>query len=226
MNHPPKKKNKNPLLPDDNQIDERNLIDVEDSASVSFEDRVNIYWQENKGFLIGCITALFLVIAGYQGIQIIKEQRELAFQTKYSEANVNGTLAEFARAHSNKALGGFAALKTADQAYADEDFETALEFYNLTLSSLKDTIFAGRARIGTAFALYKSGKVEEGLAQLGSITSDTALPEAIRTEAAYHLAVEAHAAGRTAEFSGYTEQVNGSAFAGPWQQRLRSLMTE
>ena len=76
MNHPPKKKRKDPLLPEDSQVDERNLVDLEDSESLSFEDRVNIYWNENKGFLSICILVLVLLIVGYQGMRILKEKTE------------------------------------------------------------------------------------------------------------------------------------------------------
>ena len=223
MNHPPKKKNRDPLLPNDNKVDERNLIDMEDSASLSFEDRANIYWKENKSFLIGCILILFLIIAGYQGMRMVKAQKEAALQAEYAEADANDTLSEFAKTHNDKALGGFAALKTADQIYTDKDFETALEFYTLAVSVLKEPTLAGRARIGQAFALYYSGKTNEGLAQLNAITSDNTLTEAIRVEAAYHLAVESHTAGRTEEFSSYAAQVKDSKYAGQWQQMLQSL---
>ena len=225
MNHPPKKKHKNPLLPDDKQVDERNFIDLEDSASLSFEDRLNIYWNENKSFLIGCIFALMLVIVGYQSMRILKERAEAALRDEYSEAYENGTLAEFARTHTDKALGGFAALRIADKAYEKKDYEEALEFYTQAVSVLEEPILAGRARIGQAFALYSTGKTAEGLAQLDAITSDNTLAESIRAEAAYHLAIEAHTAGHTEKYSSYAAQINDSEFAGQWQQRLRLLPT-
>ena len=110
MNHPPKKKSKDPLLPENNSVDERNLIDLEDSASLSLEDRVNIYWKENKGFLVGCILVLFLIIVAYQGMRIVKEQMEAKLQVSYAKADASDTLDEFARTHSDKVLGGFAVL--------------------------------------------------------------------------------------------------------------------
>lgn len=225
MNHPPKKKHKNPLLPDDKQVDERNFIDLEDSAALSFEDRATIYWNENKRFLIGCILGLMLVIVGYQGMRILKERAETALQDEYAEAYENGTLAEFARTHTDKALGGFAALRIADENYTEKNYEKALEFYTLAVSALEEPILAGRARIGQAFALYSTGKTGEGLAQLAAITSDKTLAESIRAEAAYHLAIEAHTAGHTEEFSNYAAQINDSEFAGQWQQRLQLLPT-
>ncbi len=223
MNHPPKKKSKDPLLPENNSVDERNLIDLEDSASLSLEDRVNIYWKENKGFLVGCILVLFLIIVAYQGMRIVKEQMEAKLQVSYAKADASDTLDEFARTHSDKVLGGFAALTIADQAYTDNDFETAYEFYTIAVSALQEPLLTGRARIGQAFALYKRGKTDEGLSLLNAVTSDNSLAGAIRAEAAYHLAIEAHTAGHKEEFSNYAAQVNDSDFAGQWQQRLKSL---
>lgn len=223
MNHPPKKKHRDPLLPDENSVDERNLIDLKDSANLSLEDRVNLYWKENQRFLIACIAVLLLVVIGYQVMRMIKEQAEATLQAEYVEADANSALAEFARANKEKALGGFAALETADEAYTAEDYEKAAEFYELAASALQQPMLTGRARIGLAFATYYAGRTEEGLAQLNAVASDNTLAEAIRTEAAYHLAVEAHSAGRADEFSGYSAQVKNSKFAGQWQQRLQSL---
>ena len=135
------------------------------------------------------------------------------------------SLAEFARTHTDKALGGFAALRIADKAYEKKDYEEALEFYTQAVSVLEEPILAGRARIGQAFALYSTGKTAEGLAQLDAITSDNTLAESIQAEAAYHLAIEAYTAGHTEEFSSYAAQINDSEFAGQWQQRLQLLPT-
>lgn len=220
MNHPPKKKHKNPLMPEDDVVDERHLIDLEESAEISFEDRVNIYWMENKSFIIGCITVLLFVVAGYQSMRIFKDRAEMALQAEYAEADSNATLADFAKTNSSKEIGGFAALTTADTAYTEGDFATALEFYNLAASALTEPALAGRAQLGQAFATYQSGNTDEGLAKLNAITADSSLAEAARAEAAYHLAIEADAAGNTAEFESFAAQINDSAMAGQWQQRL------
>jgi hypothetical protein len=220
MNHPPKKKRKDPLMPDEQTVDERHLIDLEDSAEISFEDRVQIYWMENKSFIMGCISVLLLVVVAYQGLRILKASSEAALQAEYAAADSNGTLAEFAKANSGKAIGGFAALSIADTAYTDEDYATALEFYTLAAGALEEPTLAGRAQLGQAFATYQSGNSAEGLAKLNAITADSRLAEAARAEAAYHLAIEADSAGNSEEFERFAAQINTSTLAGQWQQRL------
>jgi predicted negative regulator of RcsB-dependent stress response len=220
MKRPKKNKIHNPTLPDDQQIDERNLVDLEDSVDISIEDRISMYWMENKAFLTGCITVLALLIIGFNGMRMYKNHAEAKLQSDYAEAQANDTLASFAKANSNKDLGGLAALTTADDAYRADDFATALEFYGIAADALSDNILAGRAALGQAFALYRSGSETEGLAKLNAIAANSSLPESARAEAAYHLAIEADVAGRSDEFDSYASQVNDMAFAGQWKQRL------
>lgn len=220
MNRPKKNKIHNPTLPDDQQIDERNLIDLELADEISIEDRISIYWMENKSFILGCITALALVIIGINGARMYQGFSSEKVQAEYATAQSEGTLAQFAQDNSNKPLGGLAALSTADKAFGDKDYTQALEFYGIAADALSDNILIGRALLGHAFALYYSGQAEEGLAQLNSIAADNKLAESARAEAAYHLAIEADVAGRNADFDSYAAQINGMELAGQWQQRL------
>jgi predicted negative regulator of RcsB-dependent stress response len=220
MNRPSKNKRHNPTLPDDAVIDERNLIDLEDSEEISFEDRVSIYWMENKGFISGCIFAVALAIIAFNGMRIYKGHAEAKLQNAYSEAKANDTLAEFAQAHNNKELGGLAALTVADQAYSAQEYEKALNFYSIAGNALSDNVLAGRARLGQAFANYYNGNESDALAQLADITKDSSLAEAARAEAAYHLAIEADLAGRTEEYDRYVAQIQASSITSQWQQRL------
>ncbi|MDP4694157.1 MAG: hypothetical protein NWS00_06385 [Opitutales bacterium] len=220
MNHPKQNKSKNPTLPDDQQIDERNLIDLEDSEDISIEDRISMYWMENKGFITGCVTVLALIIIAFNGMRMYKDHAVKQLQANYAEAQAADTLADFAKANSNKELGGLAALTTADAAFEAEEFTKALEFYQIASSALADNILAGRAALGEAFSPYRSGIAEAGLAKLNAIAANSSLPESARAEAAYHLAIEADVAGRSAEFDSYVAQINEMPLAGAWQQRL------
>jgi len=220
MNHPKKNKIHNPTLPEDQQVDERNLIDLADSEDISIEERISMYWMENKGFIIGCIITLALVIVGFNAMGMYKDHVHAKIQQAYSTALADETLEDFAKANNTHPLGGLAALTLADEAYAAQDFAKALEFYTLAVDALSDNILVGRAALGQAFTLYHSGDEEAGLKALSAITANNTLPESARAEAAYHLAIEADVAGRSAEFESYSAQVNSFSLAETWQQRL------
>jgi len=220
MNHPKKNKIKNPTLPEDQQNDDRNLIDLELAEEISIEDRISMYWMENKGFIIGCVIALALAIVGINGARMYKDFSNEQLQVDYAAAQSSATLAEFAKANSNKSLGGLAALTTADQAFRDKDYAKALEFYEIAIDALAGNILEGRATLSQAFSLYYNGQAEEGLALLNSIAADNNLPESARAEAAYHLAIEADVAGKKEVFDSYAAQINSMELAGQWQQRL------
>ena len=221
MNRPKKNKIHNDTLPDDMQADDRNLIDTEESEEVSFEDRVHLYWIENKRFITGCITVLALVIIGFNGMKIYKSYAESKIQSAYAEAAANDALEVFAEAYSNKPLGGAAALEVADSAYAAEEFSRAEKYYSMALGALENDILRGRAKMGLAFATYYNGQNDEGLAQLREIAADNTLPGPVRAEAAYHLAVHADVSGEEKAFENYADQVASSASAGQWQQRMQ-----
>ena len=220
MNRPKKSKNDNPLLPKDQQVDERHLVDTEESSEISFEDRINIYWMENKGFIIGCIAFLALAIIGFQGMRLYKDQAVAGLQEAYQTAKANDALEAFAREHAKRELGGLAALESADAAYRESDYARALELYTLAAGALEDTLLAGRARLGAAFARFFEGEAEAAFSELNALAADTSLPEAIRSEAAYHLAIEADMAGRPEAFKSYAEQIESAQLASGWKQRL------
>jgi predicted negative regulator of RcsB-dependent stress response len=220
MNRPKKNKIHNDTLPDDMQGDDRHLIDTEESEEISFEDRIHLYWMDNKGFIMGCVTVLALAIIGFNGMRIYASYAESKIQSAYAEAMANGALEVFAKEYSNKALGGVAALEVADTAYAAEEYARAEEYYSMVPDALDNDILLGRAKIGLAFATYYNGKTDEGLAQLRAVASDNALPEPIRAEAAYHLAVHADVSGDDQAFESYADQIASSDSAGQWQQRM------
>lgn len=220
MNRPKKKKNQDPLLGEENVVDERNLIDTEESVEISFEDRAAIYWMENKGFIIGCFLLLCAVLVGINGLRMYKDSADAKLQAAFNEAKATETLADFAKANSDKSLGGFAALTVADEAYSAGEFDTAIEFYGIAASALDGYSLADRAQLGQAFALFNADQADQALAALSSLASDSSASEAVRAEAAYHLAVDAYTKGEKAVFDSYAEQVAGMPLGSQWQQRL------
>ena len=93
MNRPQKNKINNPTLPENQQdlVDERNLVDVEESEEISLEDRISMYWMENKGFISSCIFVLALLIIALNGMHMYKSHAEAGLQNAYAEAIANET---------------------------------------------------------------------------------------------------------------------------------------
>ena len=222
MNRPQKNKINNPTLPEEQQglVDERNLIDVQESEEISIEDRISMYWMENKGFISSCILVLALFITGFNGMRMYQSHAESTLQIAYAKALANETIADFAQANSKKDLGGLAALTVADQAYSAKEFEKALNFYSIASNALATNFLAGRSLLGQAFANFYMGNEETALAQLANIAANSDLAEAARAEAAYHLAVEADVADRSEEYDKYIAQIQASPIATQWQQRV------
>ena len=221
MNRPQKNKIKNPTLPEEQQglVDERNLVDVQESEEISIEDRISMYWMENKGFISSCIVMLALFIIGFNGMRMYQSHSESTLQIAFAKALANETIADFAQANSNKDLGGLAALSVADQAYSAKEFEKALNFYSIAADALATNFLAGRALLGQAFANFYMGNEDTALAQLANIAANSKLAEVARAEAAYHLAVEADVADRSEVYDRYIAQIQASPIATQWQQR-------
>lgn len=222
MKRPQHKKNKHSNPADETPvIDERNLVGAEESAEMSIEDRVMMYWIENKAFAIGCFVFLVAFISVINGFRIYKGYAEDSLQAAYSEAKAKATLDSFAKEHSDKDIGGFAALTVADEAFNAEEYPRAIEFYQIASAGLEGNILAGRAALGEAFAEFQSGQEEQALTSLGGIAANGTFAENIRAEAAYHLAVNAFIAGNTEAFESYVAQVDGFERAQQWNQRLQ-----
>ena len=98
MNRPQKNKISNPTLPEEQQnlVDERNLVDVQESEEISVEDRISMYWMENKSFICSCIFVLALVIIGFNGMRMYQSHAESKLKIAYAEAVANETIADFA----------------------------------------------------------------------------------------------------------------------------------
>ena len=222
MNRPQKNKISSPTLPEEQQnlVDERNLVDIQESEEISFEDRISMYWMENKGFISSCIFVLALIIIGFNGMRMYQSHAESKLQVAYAEAVANETIADFAQVNSNKYLGGLAALVVADQAYSVKEFEKALNFYGIAADALATNFLAGRSLLGQAFANFYMGNEETALAQLADIAANSMLAEVARAEAAYHLAIEADLADHREEYDRYIAQIQASPIATQWQQRV------
>ena len=220
MKRPKHRKNKHRQTEEEEPlIDERNLVDAEESTEFSFEDRVALYWMENKSSVISSILFLIVAIALFNGFRMYGRYSEEKLQANYSSALNSKQLDSFAVANPNLAIGGFAALSVADAAFEEKDYSRASEFYKLAASSLQGNILAGRADLGLAFSAYQSEK-EEGLEQLDSIASNALYSDSIKAEAVYHLAVDALNEGKVEVFDSLLAQISEFKAGSQLSQRL------
>jgi predicted negative regulator of RcsB-dependent stress response len=222
MKRPSKKKNNNSNSPESTSADDRHLIDAEESVELSIEDKISLYWMENKLFIIGCFSVMVIILVGLNGMKMNAANQMAKLQDAYTTAVTDGTLEDFARTYSETALGGFAALTQADLAYTEGNYTEAADLYALSLAGLENNILAGRARLGQAFANYQGDSQEQGIALLNAIHSDTNLPAAILAEAAYNLAVHAYAAGDNATFESFASRVSTLDESGQWKRRIET----
>jgi len=217
---PQKKKKRNPTLPEESDVDERSFVDTGESADLSLEDRFQIYWQENRGFIIGCIVLLVLFVGGYQGLSVYQDHRETQLQKAYANADSPEALNAFAKKRADTEIGAFASLRSADAAFEAGAFQKAERRYARAANALADTPMAGRAQLGQAFAIHEAGDREAGLEKLRSLLNNPEIPNGIRAEAAYHLALHAQAEGESDTFEQLRSRLENMEDGAQWAQAV------
>ncbi len=191
---------------------------------VPFEDRLNDFWKRNRALVLAaCALVILGVVANgvWEHLQASKDQE---VQKAYAAASTTEQLRAFASANSGHPLAGVAEIRIADEAYAAGRAADAVTGYDKALSVLKDGPLAARARMGRALSRIQSGKTGEGENELKQLAADASQLNAVRAEAAYHLASLAADAGNTAEVQKYIEQLNQIDPASLWARRALPLM--
>lgn len=199
--------------------DDRNLVPVDATNAVSFEDKLHLFWDKNRGLVLGVCAVVLLAILGKGGWEYLQRQKNLDVQKAYAAAATPEQLKAFAAAHSGHALEGIAYLRMADEAQAAGKSADALANYEKTLASIKEGPLAARAALGRAIAKVQSGKASEGVAELKQLAGDAARPTAVRAEAAYHLASLGAESGDAAEVQKNTDLLIQIDPTSPWSER-------
>lgn len=206
--------------------DDRNLVEIDDAFSeADIEDRVWLYWQRNKNFVIGATVVAILGVVGINTWRILQEKQLTALQTDYSAAiGEPAKLQAFGDAHADDVLGGLALLDAADAQYADGNFDEAATLYARSLPALKDTVLSGRGRLGMGIAKIKAGQTAAGQSDLSTLFADSATLEAVRAEAAYTLAQLALAEGKRDEAKQWLQQTIDLPGASVWKSQAELLL--
>ena len=207
--------------------DDRNLVAVDSTTAVTFEDKVQLFWRRNRTLVLGFCGAVLLAILAKGGWDYFARQRELEIEKAYAAATSPDQLRAFSAAHPNHPLGGIAQLQIADEAYVAAKSADAIAGYEKAISAIKTGPLAARAKLGRALAKAQAGKLPEATTELKQIADDAAQFKAIRAEAAYHLTSLAVDAGNAADAQKYVDQLNQIDPMGAWAQRavmLRSTL--
>lgn len=206
--------------------DDRNLVPVDEQNAVAFEDKLHLFWRKNGGLVLGVCAAILIGILAKGGWEWYQHKRNAEIGRTYAAASTPEQLKAFAAANAGHELAGIAHLRAADEAYDDGKAADAVASYERALEILEDGPLAARAKIGRALAKVQSGKAAEGTSELKTLADDTGQLDAVRSEAAYHLASLAAEAGNAVEAQTYIDHVtriSADPRANPWVARAMAL---
>ena len=187
------------------------------------EEHLRTFWEKNRNVIyVGC-AAVILAILARGGYEEVVARREAGIESAYAAATTPEKLQAFVRDHYRHPLAGAAYLQLADQAYAASRFDAAQGDYEAAASVLTGTPFAARATLGQGICLLTAGKTAEGTAILKRLAEDTTLLDAVRCEAAYHLASQAFGNGAFDQVLKYTDLIMQADASSIWAQRALLL---
>jgi hypothetical protein len=195
-------------------------------AEPDFGTTAQAIWDKNKGFIFVVCVLILLGIIGREGWQYFSDMRENSRQQDYARASDKPEqLIAFADSNSDHPLAGVAYLQVADQKFDAADYKSAAMLYTKATGSLKNEALLGRAKLGAAVSLIEAGDASGGEAALKAINADQTISQAVRAEAAYHLATIAFEAGKTDEVRKLVDDITKIDPAGPWSQRATMLLS-
>ena len=203
--------------------DDRNLVPVDATTALSFEDKLHLFWKRNRTVVLGLCVAIAVAIVAKGGWDYYARQKELDVEKAYAAATTPEQLKAFSAAHPNHSLGGIAQLRMADEAYAAGKSADAIAGYDKAIGVLKTGPLASRAKLGRALAKAQAGKSPEATTELKQIADDAGQFKAMRAEAAYHLTSLAVEAGNATDAQKYVDQLNQIDPMGAWAQRAVML---
>lgn len=203
--------------------DDRNLVPPDGSTALSFEDKVHEFWQKNQNLVLGTCAAVVLAILAKGGWDYMQRQKDLNIEGAYAAATTTEQLKRFAAEHGSHTLGAIAELRIADEAYAGGKSADAIAGYDRVIAMLQEGPLADRARLGRALAMLQGARTADGTAELQKLSADGKQLNAVRAEAAYHLASLAATAGNATEVQRLSEQLMQIDPTSPWASRAMML---
>ncbi|MCC6415301.1 MAG: hypothetical protein IT582_05290, partial [Opitutaceae bacterium] len=193
---------------------------TEINVTPGLEEKLNQFWGRNRRNLLILAVVVLVVILGRGAWDYVAAQKEATAARAYAAATTTGQKRAFAQANAGHELAGVAWLQIGDTAYAENKPADALAAYQSAAKILTTGPLASRAALGSAMAQLQAGQTDAGKAALQTLADTSSAPVALRTEAAYHLASLAHAAGDDAKLKALAQQIAQIDPASPWTQRI------
>ena len=202
--------------------DQAPSVDVPASAP-DFEENVRVFWEKNRGVLIALVVAVLVLIFGRHGWAMWQEGQAESAREAYAQAETDSARESFASAHAGTPLAGAALLEVADTAFKEGRFDAAIAGYDAAALELEGTVFGDRIRLGRAMAQMRKGDQAGGESALRAVANDTGVSASVRSEAAYHLASIALAAGNAESLNELATQIISIDATSTWAQRVGLL---
>lgn len=203
--------------------DDRNLVPVDATTAVSFDEKLQLFWQKYRGLILAACAVVLIAILGKGGWEYLQQKKDAEVKQAYVAATTPEQLKSFSAAQGDHPLAGVAQIRIADDAYKAGKAGDAVAAYDKAISILKEGPLAARARLGRALAKVQAGNAAEGSTELKQLADDANQFKAIRSEAAYHLTSLAVANGNTADAQKFSDQLMQIDPTSPWTQRGLAL---
>jgi hypothetical protein len=195
-------------------------------AGPDLDYHLQTFWEKYSTVVLGVCAVVMLAIVAKGGWEYFEAQQEAGIEKEFAADSTPALQKTFIAAHPDHALAGVAELQIADAAYAANQISDALAAYTQAVAVLKTGPFAARASLGLAMSKLESGQADEGETGLRELADDPQGYKPVRTEAAYHLASLAAAAGRSADLQKLSTQLLQIDPDSPWTERVFALQAQ
>jgi FKBP-type peptidyl-prolyl cis-trans isomerase FklB len=185
-------------------------------------------WNKSKNSLFGTLGLIALAVAGYTFFQNQSNEEDAERSRRFLEASSQTEGAEerflsFADDYDD-ALGGVAKYRAAILQYKDARFEESAKSFADAASRLEGQPLFGRARLGYAVSLIKSGSgVDAGKSALTALSSNGQALDVDRWEAHYLLAVQSMTEENDENFSTHRDALAADQNASDFLSRLEEF---
>lgn len=205
------------------ETDPTNIVPPESAVhhpDGALDDPIYDYWEKNKKSFYSTAVLVVVLATVFLGYRSYREAQFQRLQENFLAAWAEDRLADFAETSAGLPLAGVAAMQAARLAASEGNLPEALGLYESAVLSLERTPLAGKARLALAATLFDLGRAEEAERHWSALSGEVGLNAAVRSEAAYLLAIAALAAGQPELFARRVEQLMAVDQSGLWRERI------